>query len=171
MTRKWSKKFEQCQQCGTARYNHVAKGLCTRCYRLVKKLEQVSQWDLSNPASFKGYKGYIEGRTYCSAEKFERIQSGVSREIRKRLEFLQGREETLKGPIYGLDLEFQLARIALRCGVKKDLFHGLATYIDHSFNMKQKKILYELLNDIEENILWAGIDWVMVYLSARSKDS
>jgi len=96
MTRKWSKKFEQCQQCGTVRYNHVAKGLCTRCYRLVKKLEQVSQWDLSNPASFKGYKGYIEGWTYYSAEKFERIKSGVARKIRKRLEFLQGREETLK---------------------------------------------------------------------------
>jgi|SRR5271157_386740 len=164
MRTKWSKKFDQCQQCGTVRYNHVAKGLCTRCYRLVKKLEQVSHWDLSNPESLKGY---IEGRTYYSADKFERIKSGVAREIQKRLEFLQTREKTLSGPIYGLSIEYQLAGIARRCGVKKDLFHGIATSVDHSFNMKQKKILYELLNEIEENIPWAGIDWMMVYRSTR----
>ncbi|MCH8904812.1 MAG: hypothetical protein IIA45_12975 [Bacteroidetes bacterium] len=30
----WSRKFEKCINCGTREVNHVAKGLCRRCYTL-----------------------------------------------------------------------------------------------------------------------------------------
>src|SRR5262249_19324941 len=54
MKRAWSSKYEKCQECGTQRYSHRAKGLCIRCYQLVYKLKQIEQWDLADPQTLKG---------------------------------------------------------------------------------------------------------------------
>ncbi|MBI5248361.1 MAG: hypothetical protein HY912_02605 [Desulfomonile tiedjei] len=147
---KWSKKFEKCRQCGTERYEHVARGLCTRCYRLVRKLEQVKTWKPSDPEPKRRYGFY-------DLEEFKAKKRDLEGEIKERLEFLKIKEETLKGPIYGIDIEGQLRRVAELCRVRnKGLFHGMANEIQHCFGQKQRKMLYELLNAIEEGIWWGG---------------
>ena len=34
---KWSKKYDKCQRCGTTEEPHDSKGLCHKCYRIVKR--------------------------------------------------------------------------------------------------------------------------------------
>jgi hypothetical protein len=152
MLKKWSKKFGKCQQCGTKRFKHKAKGLCTRCYRLLRKLEQVDRWDLSDPKSLKGYP-----RESCfhDPETLARVRAFEAREIRERLDYLKYAETILERPINGLDLEGMLNNIARQCGVKKQqLFFGTASSINFHFNPEQRRILYRYLNEIQENIPW-----------------
>ena len=160
MEQQWTKKFDKCQQCGTSRFDHKAKGLCTRCHSLVKRLEQVERWNLQDPKSLKGYPGDTR---FEDPDAFKKIKSGFSSQIRERMQFLRDKEKMLEGPIDGLTIEFQLGRIARRCGVQKPLFHGMANTIDWNFEPKQKKILYRLLNEIEENIRWKGPDLMKVF--------
>ncbi len=147
---KWPRRFEKCQQCGTQRYKHVARGHCTRCYRLVRKLEQEQRWKPSDPGPKRRY-------GFSDLEEFKAKKLDLEREIKERLEFLKLKEEQLKGPIYGIDIEWQLRRVAELCRVRdKRLFHGMANEIQHRFGEEQRKMLYELLNAIEEGIWWKG---------------
>lgn len=162
MNRAWARKFKKCQQCGTKRFKQVAKGLCTRCYRLVKRLEEIGRWNLSDPNSLVGCP---EELVFHKPEKFERVKLNVTQQIKDRLDQLKIREETLKGKIYGIDIEFQLQHIVSQCRVRnKELLFGIADVIDEYFSMKQKKLLYELLNEIEEAIPWKGVDYFEVAL-------
>jgi hypothetical protein len=80
-------------------------------------------------------------------------------QLQRRLDHFRTREQQLKGPIEGLDLEYQLGRIAALAGVKRSLFFGAATSIDHGFRPKQKLHLFQLLNKMEENVRWRGINY------------
>jgi len=154
---KWSRNFEKCQQCGTKRFKHKAKGLCTRCYRLVRKLDQVTAWNLSDA---KTLKGYPREECFHNAETLAWVRPFVARQIEERLYSLKAREIMLESPISGLDLEDQFRNIARLCGVKNDnLLFGIASYINFHFNPEQKKILYSLFSEIQETIPWKGIDW------------
>lgn len=158
---KWANKFTKCQQCGTDRFRHRAKGYCIRCYPLIRRLQQVSSWDLANAKSLKGYP---RDEAYFYPTTFEKVKLGVALQIQERLAFLQIRERQLVEPLDGLDFEYILNDIGRRCKAKnKYLFHGIATTIDHNFDMEQKRILYRLLNEIQENIPWKGINWNRVF--------
>lgn len=160
MVKNWSNKYDKCQNCGTVRFNHIAKGYCKRCYALIKQLEQVNCWDLSSPQTLKRYPRNV---IFHRQDVFKKIKKGYVLQIKKRLVFLKTKEESLSEPVYGVDIEHQLQRIAKLCYVKnKRLFHGRANYIDHNFNKKQKKILYKLLNEIEENIP-RKINWSKIF--------
>lgn len=162
MERRWSAKHEKCQECGTQRFSHRAKGLCIRCYQLVYKLKQIDQWDLADPQTLKGFPPVLID-LISNERQFNQLKCGAAEEIRRRLDFLKYREQSLQEPIDGLDVEYSLQRIADRCGVRTEsLFHGIATYINDSFDMEQKKIIYELLNKIEEDISWKAIEWSRV---------
>ena len=70
------------------------------------------------------------------------------------------REEKLNGEINGIDLEYQLQRIARMILPKeRGLYHGIAGFIDDNFDMKQKKLLYSLLSEIDEKLPWKGIHY------------
>lgn len=156
----WARKYDKCQNCGTTRYRHVGKGLCSRCYRLSKRLEQVNGWNPDNPESLKGYP-----YTSYDPEEFRRIKSGFVTQIEERLALLKSREELLEGLVEGTDIEYQLGRIARRCRVRnKDMFFGIATCIDHSFDNEQKRMLFSLLNKIDEGIPWEGLSLIKVFL-------
>jgi hypothetical protein len=71
-------------------------------------------------------------------------------------------EEKRNGPISGLDVEHQLIWLAGKAGVKRNklhLFRGIATLLHDHFQPEQKRLLFCLLSDIEENTPWPGIDW------------
>lgn len=157
MAQKWSRKFSQFQQCGTIRFKHRAKGLCTRCYRLVRRLEQVNLWNSTDPKSLKGYP--FQG----DFESFDRLKSGVITQLKNRLEFLKVREELLSGPVSGLSIECQFKDIASCCGLSIELFHGVANRIEAYFDLEQRQLLYELLYTIEENMPWK-IDRIEILL-------
>ncbi len=161
MPKKWTKNYQECRNCGSVRFNHIAKGYCTRCYYIVRKLEQVVRWNLSDSQTLEGYPNNI---IFHKSDEFKKIKGGFISQLKDRLAFFNTREKALNGPIYGLDIEYRFRYITRRCRTKnKNLFHGIATYLDHNFSMKQKKILYETLNQIEEDIPWDGIDWYKIF--------
>ncbi len=162
MEKRWSSKYEKCQECGTERYRHRAKGLCIRCYQLVQKLKQIDQWDIHDPGTLKGFpRGVMD---MLNEKTFNRMKHGAAEQVRWRLNFLKLREQSLQGPVTGLDVEYSLRHIADLCGVRnKNLFFGIADYIDSQFGMKQKEVLYELLNKIEEDLPWRAINWSKVF--------
>jgi hypothetical protein len=58
----------------------------------------------------------------------------------------------------GMDIERALKRIVellrLKRRRKPEVFHGTATTIDQCFNLEQRRILFELLDDIEDQGYW-----------------
>ena len=91
-----------------------------------------------------------------NANDFARIRKARIDRNDRYLEYLKHREEQLAGEIDGLDIEYGLARIAERCKCRRheSLFKGLSTFIDHNFDPGQMKILFRLINDIEEALPW-----------------
>lgn len=158
----WPKKYGKCQKCGTTRYKHVAKGLCARCHNLVKKLDQVNRWNIDDEDSLRGFPISID-RT--DLEGFSRIKTEFVSQIAQRLEFLKAREQKLDGDVLGIDVEYQLRRIAQRCRMRnKYMFFGIADFLEGIFDMNQRRELFRLFNEIEEGIRWKGVNWVNNYL-------
>lgn len=90
------------------------------------------------------------------------LLKGHRSECQRRLDNLKEMKQKRNDPISGLDLERQLCCVARRAGIpekKLHIFRGLATLFNESFNPGQKRLLFGLLSDIEENVPWTGIDW------------
>jgi hypothetical protein len=119
-------------------------------------LEHVRSWNLEDPTTLRGYpfRSFPLGQS-----RFIRIQRFTAAELQRRLESFRATESQLAGPIGGIDLEHQLRRIADLARVKRDVLFGSATGIDHIFTPGQKLYLFQLLNEIEENVRWTGIDY------------
>jgi len=125
---------KRCANCQTERYLLRARQLCGRCYYAQRRLEQADE--------------VID----------EGIVEAYKAECQRRLDVLKIMERKRTDPISGPDLENRLAWLAKKAGVRKNIFHGLATYISQHFGPEQRTVLYGLLSDIQENIQWAGVD-------------
>lgn len=156
----WAKEYQLCKNCKTQRFSHKARGYCNRCYSLIRRLETVQKWNLTNKNTLKGF----PGDAHYSQERFQKIKSNYMQQIKQRLFYLCAREEQLNSNIDGLDIEYQLNRIANLAGTRnRKLYHGIATHIDHNFKPKQKNLLFRLLNKIEENVPTKIIDLYDVF--------
>ena len=95
---------------------------------------------------------------FKTKEHLDGFKLDAKKQIESRLNYLRMREERLESIINGTDIEYELQKIARRIvrGADK-LYHGIGTMIDHEFTVKQKKIIYTLLNEIEEAIPWKGV--------------
>lgn len=155
----------RCTNCGTDRFPVRARGLCKRCYRIALTIRQVQGWVANDVKSFRGYP---ESLPLPKPEHVPRMQADVIRQLRKRLEFLRQREQSLLGPVESIKIEYQLQRLAGRAGARNAhiITHGLAIVFD-SYEPEQKTTLYRVLNSIEENIPWGGIRWTK-YLETGS---
>jgi hypothetical protein len=169
--KKWSHEHAKCQNCGSERFPHKGKGYCQRCYPLVKKIEKVDCWDLSNPQSLKGFnQSVLTHLTYhpdgnYKRKLFRKIKDGYKSQTKERLDFFRHREEALTDQVWGLQIEVEFKRIASKCGIKdyRKLFYGSGSVIDAMFDTEQKKYLFTLLNKIQENIRWDGINWGRIF--------
>lgn len=160
--KKWSRKYEKCLNCESAQFKHRAKGFCVRCYPLIKKIEAIKKWNFSE-RSTNNMVSHIQDKKI-----FNEVKTRIICQIEKRLHLFKSLEEINSHPIDGLDIEYRLRDIALRCRTRdKDLFHGIAGYIDESFNTEQKRILYKLLNKIISDIPWGGINWSKVFFGLK----
>ena len=152
-------KYKRCSNCDTTRYRLVAKGLCERCYRLKLRLQNFEKCDLSNPNSLKVFPPSLLP-SIRTQEVLDGFKADAKEQIERRLSHLRVREEKLNGEINGIDLEYQLQRIARMILPKeRGLYHGIAGFIDDNFAMKQKKLLYSLLSEMEEKFPWKGIHY------------
>lgn len=150
LPKEWSRAAKKCRSCSTARFLHVARGFCKRCYPLVQKLLQAKDWDVNNPRSFAHI---VRNVAFWKPDALKKIRTRRIATIQARLEFLKTREEQLNEEIDGLDLENEFNWIAKRCGsVRADLFRNTSTFFDHNFTPEQKRLIFRILNDIQENL-------------------
>jgi len=154
----WSAKSEECKNCGTTRRHHIAKGFCKRCYPLHLKLQRLQRWDPSNPKSFLNDIP-PSLRHLITAQNLAGFKIDAEEQIRSRLNYLRERESKLKRTITGIDIEAQLKNIARRIvpSHHNKVYRGAASVINRNFNGKQKKLIYSLLDKIEEALPWKGI--------------
>lgn len=157
----WSRKFGSCRNCGTLRYPHGGLGYCQRCYPLVKRRVQAEKWDRSAPETLLGYPR--EGDE--ALKEFDSIKCGYVKQLNERLQVLKARERKLAGPVFGINIEYQLRRIAkLAKSRDENLYFGIASSIDDMFQPDQKVFFYGLLNKLEESVPWRGINWNRLFI-------
>lgn len=143
----WSRHSESCRQCTTTRFKHKAKGLCIRCYSLVRQTEVIQHWDLLDRTTLKGYPKNSAMWTQKTLEwtRKHRLQS-----IKSRLSHYRYREETLRGEVDGHLLACQFDRVAELAGSKACFSRGGSNRFDWDYTPEQKKKLFSILNEIEE---------------------
>lgn len=130
----------------------MVRGFCKRCYPLQLKLEQFQKWDLSNPESLKGFP-HTHRRFMTTQKCLDGFKKDIKKQIQSHLECLRWRADKLKGVITGIDIEYELEKVAcmaLRGRYKFGFYHGIANHTDDNFNAKQRKLIYTLLNEIDE---------------------
>ncbi len=160
---KWSKYSNKCKNCFTTHRKHQAKGYCSKCYPYIRRIELSKKWRIDQPSTLKGYPS---SWIFRKIDVFNKVKIGIPKQWQSRLDWLRCRDEQLNRNIEGIDIEFGLRRIARMCGVRdKSMFHGSAGYIDYSFDLKQKKLIFEWIDRLEQGIPWQGINWSDIFIS------
>jgi hypothetical protein len=91
----------------------------------------------------------------ASAHEFRELKERELKKINDRLLSLWSRESRLSGPIDGMDIELMLRHLAEHAGARnRNILHGIASLVTADFGPKQRRILFEWLNEIEESTLW-----------------
>jgi hypothetical protein len=159
---------DRCRNCGCARLRRPFKrrDCCGKCFYLFQYLRAVERWDLSRPETLRQIgatarrasglaRPFIEG---MSAQEFALFKASYVEQIKTALDLLRMREAKRRGELRvdGSSIEHKLKDmlklIQLRDKYERaaSRFHGLATMLDHTFSPEQCRILYNLLDDIEE---------------------
>jgi hypothetical protein len=88
-------------------------------------------------------------------KEFQNIKERELKNINDRLRSLWSRESRLSGPIDGMDIELMLRHLAEHAGARdRNILYGIASLVTADFAPKQRKILLEWLNEIEESTPW-----------------
>jgi hypothetical protein len=153
----WGRKYKTCSNCGTTNRPHRRRGYCNKCYGPAIQLDEIRAWDQSRPETLRRYRG---NAGFASEEEFLLIKEAVSLELQGRLDTLKHWEQSHARPADGIEIEHQLDRLAEYAGAKScGLFHGYAGYIDSQFSGEQRKKLRDLLQIIETDVPWRGVNW------------
>jgi hypothetical protein len=159
---------DRCRNCGCERARRPFKrrDCCGKCFYLFQYLRVVERWDLSRPETL-GQIGIMQRRINgspapslqgMSAADVAVFKASYIEQIKAALDLLRIRESTRRGELRvdGSSIEHKLKDmlklIQLRDKYERaaSRFHGLATMLDHTFSPEQCRILYNLLDDIEE---------------------
>ncbi len=158
----------RCRNCGCARLRRPFKrrDCCGKCFYLFQYLRVVESWDLARPETLRqtgALARRIGGNALppihaMSVEDFAAFKASYLEQIRAALDLLRIREAKRRGQLRvdGSSIEHKLKDmlkvIQLRDKYERaaSRFHGLATMLDHTFSPEQCRILYNLLDDIEE---------------------
>jgi hypothetical protein len=159
---------DRCRNCGCARLRRPfrRRDCCGKCFYLFQYLRAVERWDLGRPETLRQI-STMDRRTGgtlmpsiqgMSVEDFAAFKASYIEQIRAALDLLRIREARRRGELRvdGTSIEHKLKDmlklIQLRDKYDRAArrFHGLATMLDHTFSPDQCRILYNLLDDIEE---------------------
>jgi hypothetical protein len=159
---------DRCRNCGCAHMRRPfrRRDCCGKCFYLFEYLRVVERWDLGRPETLRqiGVMARRLGGTALpsvqdmSPEDFAVLKRRYLEQIRAALDLLRIREAKRRGelPVDGASIEYKLKDmlklIQLRDKYERaaSRFHGLASMLDHTFSPEQCRILYNLLDDIEE---------------------
>ena len=159
---------ELCRNCGcdTSRRRFKRRDLCGKCFYLFEYIRSVERWDRARPETLKNA-GMLR-RCYgadalpaldtMSDEGFAALKSSIVEQLVTALRALRAREARRRGDVRvdGVTIEQKLKDI-LRVVQLRDKydrvagrFNGVSSVLNQSFSPEQCRILYSLLDDIEE---------------------
>ena len=153
---RWPKRCESCTNCKCSfdRRPYGGNGYCSRCYRVVRAIKDAKAWD---PARSETLRWIDQGLAQSlSSVKFETVmKKNYIRRSKGRLSHLRAREMMRSGatPVDPITIESKLARL-LSFVRPKAKYPRNASYIAQHFNASERRVLYELLDDIEERVPW-----------------
>jgi hypothetical protein len=132
----------------------------------VKCIERAKAWDLTRPETLTAVAlGWND-------EEFEIVRKEYIRQIRTQMGYLRSREEMRSGvrPVEPLDIEYKFAKLLgfLR---PKAQYPRNASYINKHFNGEERRVLYGLLDEIEEHMPWPGISVHDIFERIRKEKS
>jgi hypothetical protein len=127
-------------------------------YLFGRTLKDVEAWNIERHETLKHISRACFGPV-CphSKEEFAKHKSSYILELNTELKYLRRREAARRDASLtdGLTIEKKLGSILdlLRWKVRdRNVFHGVATSIDHCFDEEQRRMLFVLLDDIEDQV-------------------
>jgi hypothetical protein len=165
----WARHFSECQNCGTKRRRHHARGYCKPCWSMMKLIWEAEKWDTTQPGGTSNMPpipgwtrdAIVAGldRRAWSDDEFERYRREFIRQYRLELTRLREREQSRHKPVTGWDVESQLRFVHrhIRPKATRMPFHGIARSINDRFDGEQRSILYGILVDLIDHVPWVGI--------------
>lgn len=182
----WPLDVEACRNCtgDSERYSYGARGYCNRCYRIIKRIEDVRAWNRSRPETLKGIAkdglvdpdvGYSRSTRLMTDSltevQFEIFREEHIRQLRRRLDLLRHRERIRRRdvPVDAGDLEQKFAELLHLVRRKANYPHN-ASYLGKHFNEEERRVLYALLEEIIEQAPWRGIEWSPIYKRIHRTD-
>jgi hypothetical protein len=155
----WPDKYRQCENCGCAptfrRYGN--RGYCSPCNGMVKRIAELRSWDPTRPTVIQGCLLKPSVVDHYGEDEIEIIRQEYIRQGEERLSDLRMRNSMRKGevPVDGVALRDEFARVlgAVRQKSQPSLH---ADYLAEVFGEEQRRVLFIVLDDIIEQILWRG---------------
>jgi hypothetical protein len=152
----WPNRYERCKNCGCDADHrpYGSRGYCSRCFYLIRRIENVKAWDRTRPETLRGIDKLVAAGL---DDDFEFVRKDFVRQAKARLSCLRVRQMRRNGEleVEGLDIEHKLGKL-LRFLRPKAAYPQNASDINHHFNSDERRILYGLLDDLEEHLPWKG---------------
>jgi hypothetical protein len=163
----WPAQYTRCRNCGCdpTRRAYGGRGYCGPCYRMIQAIAALKDWDRSNPRTFNRVpKSAQYIGSHFSEEEFEIWRANHIWQAETRLGSLRSREAKRRGdvPVDTLDLEQKFARVVYAVRGKSELSSGARMTIK-SLDERQRRALYTLLDEIEDQIPWRGFNSQAAY--------
>jgi hypothetical protein len=156
----WPNRYGQCVNCGCPpTYRpHGSRGYCGFCHGMGKRIAELKAWDRTQPAAVGGCLEPSMVDLYTE-EEIEVFRQEYVRQGEERLADLRSRQRMRRGevPVDGVALEHKFTRLLEAVRRKAKPSHN-ADYLAQQFGEEQRRILFVLLDDIEEQIPWRGFD-------------
>lgn len=154
---RWSKRWDHCVNCLTQDRRHAARGYCSKCYEVLRRMERAREWE-HDVTRIPTHFPLVD--VPKDPEEFTRVKLGVIKQLQAHLDRLAVRRRMVADrTVEGINIEFLLRDIAVRAGAKES---SVGTYVanlmNHEFTVEQKATLYELLLEIDEDIRRPMVD-------------
>jgi hypothetical protein len=159
---------DTCRNCGcdNIRRRFKRRNLCGKCFYLFEYIKSVQRWDRSKPKTLKNI-GVLRRRYGDASQHLDKMsdadlaafKSNTVDQLLEALRSLRVREARRRGDarVDGVTIEQKLKDLlkVVQLRDKYDRvagrFNGVSAVLNHAFSPEQCRILYSLLDDIEEH--------------------
>jgi len=152
-------------RCEQLRRRFKRRDLCGKCFYLFECIRTVERWDRARPRTLKNagqmqrrFGGATTPLDKMSDQDFAAIKATYLDQLHAALRSLRSREARRQGEVRvdGLTIEDKLKGILKVVQLRDrydrvaERFSGVSTMLDRAFSPEQCRLLYSLLDDIEE---------------------